>query len=505
MGECLVTVGGRRGVRRVAVLAGLLTACAKPAPPLGPAARKEGWLLVETPHIALRTDLDRDTAMHRVTQLEQDWQALAAMYGLVAPGAGTPSGPFPVIHFSSCRDFARISRGYVGFVFWSSVWMGDEYVAVTCEGHAIATLLHELAHIFNHHHFSGMPPWVDEGLAVYYSTLSVRDGMARVGGFPLGSWFHRNGAAELPGLDAIRRMDHGQFHEDRVKNANYLSAWKLVHLLNGTGRDRQRRFHRYLTSLSRGVPSEQAWGEAFGDLPAEPLARDYDRYLQRKRLPYWTTRYQWSALTPPRVRPLHSNEVHVLWANLYAKSDQPSEVAAQLDRLSAADPSGPEPSYWRAVLLRPPNRLQLLRDYVSRRPDDERGWDALVELELESAVPPDYLGLEGAPPPALAAMESDVLRLIQRASDALSLNRIGWYFALRQNPKTGLNFAIRALQKEPACGACWDTAALLYYHAGRIREALRAQERAASLMAKRAPPSVLERLERYRAAAAASE
>lgn len=67
--------------------------------------------------------------------------------------------------------------------------------------------------------------------------------------------------------------------------------------------------------------------------------------------------------------------------------------------------------------------------------------------------------------------------LIERGTDADSLDMIGWYFAMRQNPAVGLNFAIRAVQAEPGCGSCWDTAALLYFQAGKVREALTAQER----------------------------
>jgi hypothetical protein len=41
------------------------------------------------------------------------------------------------------------------------------------------------------------------------------------------------------------------------------------------------------------------------------------------------------------------------------------------------------------------------------------------------------------------------LQLIQCASDSTSLNLIGWYFDMRQNPVTDLNIALRAAGAEP--------------------------------------------------------
>ena len=58
---------------------------------------QRGWLLVETAHIALRTDLDRADAVAHAVKLEQKWHALAHLYGLVAPGRPPPARPFLVV------------------------------------------------------------------------------------------------------------------------------------------------------------------------------------------------------------------------------------------------------------------------------------------------------------------------------------------------------------------------------------------------------------------------
>jgi hypothetical protein len=482
----------------IAVLAFLMTGCASRL--ARPDAHEISWLLVETPHIELRTDLDRDDALSRARQLEQYWQALASMYGLVAPGAPLPRGRFPVIHFDDCRDVERLFKDRRGLAVTFEYWL-DQAVAITCESAGDGTLLHELAHIFNGHYFARMPAWVNEGLATYYETLKVRDGKAVVGGIPELLWPLWVQPGWLPNAARLRRMSYEEFHDQSREVRNYFSAWKLVHVLSGTGPDRQQRFRHYLASLRAAVDGEAAWAQAFGGAPEREVDSDYLAYQKRERVNGWATPYKWTEPAQPRARPLRPGEIHVLWLNLFYSTGRTSDVTQQLASLAAADPDWPELLFWRAVLASPRDP-QLLRQYLERRPDNARAWRALVGIELNRALPRDYLGLDSKPPPALAAMQDDVLQLIQRASDSTSLNGIGWYFAMRQNPVTGLNFALRSVRAEPGCGECWDTAALLYFQAGKPREALDAQERAVSLMAERAPPDVLARLRRYRAAVA---
>jgi hypothetical protein len=455
---------------------------------------QRGWFLVETAHIALRTDLDRDDAVAHAVKLERDWDALAHLYGLVAPGRPPPSRPFPVVHLASCSDFEKLRRDVSGFVYGSAE--GD--VAVTCEDRGGDTLVHELAHIFNHHYFALAPRWADEGLATYYSTLQVDGGRAVLGNFPTHLSALWNHPAFLPSMDELRAMSPGEFYAPSHSGENYFSAWKLVHLLNNTSPARQQAFRAYLAALGRGVPDRDAWAAAFSGGRDDDLASDYTTYQQRDRVNRLVTTYRPIRPPPPRVRRLRPGEIHVLWASALTV-EHADQVAAQLDRAREADPEWPALLYWRAVLVRPRDRVRLLRDYVTRVPSDPRGWRALVSARLD-VVPGGVDPMSGAPPAALAAIEPDVRQLIEHANDPSSLNLIGWYWALRQKPNVGLNFALRAVQAEPSCGACWDTVGVLYFQAGKLEQAVDAQERAAGIYAERAPPDVTTRLRRYRAA-----
>jgi len=461
-----------------------------------------GWLLVETAHIELRTDLEPGQAIRRAQQLEQYWQVLALMYGAVAPGRPPPSGRMPAIHFARCRDLAQFQqrRPGHGFVLRARAWM-SQAIAVTCEQHADPVLIHELAHIFNAHHVPNMPVWLNEGLATYYESLMLRNGKAVIGRFP--GWLSGGCNTSLPpSLAEIRRMSYEEFHEARDVRCRYFSAWKLVHLLSGTPED-LKRFHRYLAGLRRGSTSEQAWMEAFGDLPAGPLSETFDRYARYRMLGGWSAPYEWREPPRPRLRPLRPTEAHVLWLNMLVHRGDSTLVEQELDRMADAAPDSPEVLYWRAVLLGTDGAIPLLRHYLAQRPDDERARLVLVLLQTGEATPSSYLGFGRPPPAGLVLVEQDVRHLITLARDPSSLNQIGWYFAMRQEPIKGLPFAVRSVSKAPGCGNCWDTLALLFFQAGQIVNALGAQQRAVNLLAEDASPDVLARLRRYRSAAAA--
>lgn len=474
----------------------LAAACAHS--PVRSDIHQRGWFLVETAHVSLRTDLDRGDAVARARALDRYWDVLAHLYDLVAPGARPPRRRFSVIHLARCDDFDRISfNDNAGFV----TNIDGEDVAVTCEERQDDVLIHELAHIFNHHHFARLPRWVDEGLATYYETLRVQDGRAVLGNFPsqLSRFWNRPGW--LPSFTAIRRMSRDEFYDPARLGPNYFCAWKLVHLLNNTEPIRQLAFRLYLSALRAGTPDDAAWQESFRDVPGDELAEDFLYYQQRDRVNRLTTSYRWTEPPPPRVRSLRPGEAHVVWANLLNVAHE-DQVAAQLERAAAADPEWPGLLYWRARLLHPPNEMELLRAYLAREPNHGRAWLALVDARVRAVVPAAYQRdpLRGEPPAGLADLQDDVRRLVEHTSDVTALNNVAWYYALRRNPNAGLNFALRAVQAEPSCGECWDTVGLLYFQAGKIAKAVEAQERAVGIYAENAPKDVLDRLRRFRAA-----
>ena len=97
-------MGSWSGTACLAAVAASLIECATAR--ARPDIHEDGWLLVETAHVSLHTDLERERAIARARQLEQYWQVLARTYGLVAPGAPPPPGRFRSSTSTAASTFA---------------------------------------------------------------------------------------------------------------------------------------------------------------------------------------------------------------------------------------------------------------------------------------------------------------------------------------------------------------------------------------------------------------
>ena len=65
---------------------------------------------------------------------------------------------------------------------------------------------------------------------------------------------------------------------------------------------------------------------------------------------------------------------------------------------------------------------------------------------------------------------------------------MGWYYAMLRKPRTGLNFAMRALRLRPRCTSCMNTLALLLFQRGDTRQATEVMRKAIHLRAEQEVP-----------------
>jgi len=178
------------------------------------------------------------------------------------------------------------------------------------------TLFHEYAHILlSRHRQSPMPRWYNEGLADYFSTLSMRDGSV-VAGEVLGS--------RLQSLAAHGAMPLARLFAEppgTEMDAFYATAWALVHYLLGTPRGRTE-LSRFEKELAQGVPLDEARERAFGR-PLEALQRELAQHID-----YLKRGVQTAVVLDPRQIPIAQPPAPVPLAA--------HEVAGQLGSLALA-------------------------------------------------------------------------------------------------------------------------------------------------------------------------
>lgn len=484
----------------------VLAACgARPSPPSGELTTGSWWEL-RSPRFVLRTDLDRKEAAARLDELESDYRALTEVYELLLEGFAAPRHVTQVVVFASCDGFDSIWPGHRGLVGQSAV--DGERMVVLCAYDRSTTpiLLHELAHVFNSV-FGPIPVWLEEGLAEYLQTLYVDDGKVWVGAVP-----HSRGTG-LPSLSRLLSASYAQFHGSADEARSYIASRNLVGVFLGRSEADQRRFVRYLHLLNAGANRSAAWSQTMAGLPMDKLEDDMLRYDTRPGVMLWWLAHTRAAdLGSPTVERVRPGEVQalVILTQLFAVNRPP--VRSLDDRVTAGerdDPSWPDGDFWRALIeasgAQPDSErvVTLLRAHLARNPSDERALDLLVrtrQVMVDGKSQTDDAWAEDTASRArLGTLEPDVLALGRVARSWRALNDIAWYFALRHQPEVGLGFARRSLDAEPVCADCKDTLALLLAEAGRLDEAVAAQEEAVQTMGERGlPKAMLERLARFR-------
>ncbi|HYU15040.1 MAG TPA: hypothetical protein VEL05_03185, partial [Candidatus Acidoferrum sp.] len=505
----------------VAALGAVAGGCLSGARPDGrPASDPQGriWREVRTERFIVVTDLDLGLARARARELDELAGALADLYPATS-SVPAPREPLRVIHLARCEEVHRVMTGAdprpsgmatLGFVS-SSIDPLVERLMVTCEADRsrLEIVLHELTHDLNGRYFEALPPWLDEGLATYYQTLTLRHGMVVLGNPPASDaalW--KVPPTRLPTMKQVLEASYDEI-AGRKQRTGYFAAWKLTHLLLDGSSTHRRRFLKMLQALVEGMPGDAAFTAAFGDI-RDRVDQEYTSYGQghavaARNRPY--SRPVPVAALPRSERQLERGEVQGLWIELGLSRATGAEMLERLGRLEREAPEWPGRFYWSAMVhyrfqLPGASPVALLRQYVARQPGDVRGWLALVALEMDELRPAGDLGVEPIEPsPELEGMASDVARLGWLARRPSELNMIGAYFALCRRPTIGLPFTLRALAAEPGCAVCLDTLATLSFQSGRIEDAASEQRRAVAMVSERArrgPASGTVRLQRMK-------
>ena len=334
---------------------------------------------------------------------------------------------------------------------------------------------HELTHRFLDHRLRWSPPWLQEGLAEYYSTLKVQGGDAIVGTLPntklLRVDIHiasslvesltddRVDLAEVPTVEQLLTADYATFHDRTRELAYYAGAWTFVHMLLNGPYGYAPHFQRFLDLLSGGATPPEAWRECFWSVPLWRLERDFKSYVGRTEMdPHAIEVAVPRPKKPERERAMTADEVHLMLARIRPWDSRESILAAGAELAEARRLAGPNASaelhYWSGLYALRWRRFddaeRELRQAIALEPGRARPWLALA-VALESDERPE----------ARALLDEAVTHLVPLATSAQSLNFLARYYSERGQIDAGLPYARRAVATERGCWECEETLTVL--------------------------------------------
>jgi tetratricopeptide (TPR) repeat protein len=452
-----------------------------------------GWSRAQSPNFEVITDLSPEDARAAALDLERYRAALLANWK--QPGLATP--PTRMVVYSDSSDFREHGAGrFEGFFRQDR---GERLLVearrtFTQEGLGLAkTSAHELAHEIDAAFLQRMPRWVNEGLASYFSTVTVKDKTAHFGRAPLENlqWIQVYKPLGLEALFGWDELDPSRMDRDQL-DRYYVWSWGWISYLS---HEHPAQMADFLARLGRAEKPRQAFTAAFGPLDDAKTATAIRSMCQRivPDLPVPLTaaepRVEVTAITPAEY---HAVEAEV-WSAAPGTVDEKAALAfarSELDKALAAEPANPDALTLLAKLGQGPERISSARRLTEITPHDGRAWLLLVDaLSAGGALPGERDEAFGKAQ-ANAGEDPYVLRRV--AEHVLSLD-----------VAQGLSLAQRAVERAP-----YDLQATLVLDAalianGRCEEARASASRALELVPERAPKEARDQLAQHLAQAAA--
>ena len=322
-----------------AVLVGL-TGCAYPVH-----ERASGWLMVETSHIQLRTNIRRDAAIQLANEMQYSYELLAN-YALPCAHRGDEDRvQVTVLPTPQFVQYAGPNVG--GFYNRARVtWFADHDSQVVLPDdlglESNQVVLHEMTHRLVEACFVRAPPWLNEGLAGFFETMLVEADRVVIGyppyairtslrvgpptssrGYGLRIWPVAMYA--LPSIESMIGLTTWQAHEWTETAPRYATAWALVHFLVIGAPDLGPRFKAYLEGLQNPASDPQRlFAKLFEDVPLQDRLNKYlltgNLQLLKSNHPLGKRDGGWE----PRVRDMREEEahVHLAWMNARARDEQ---------------------------------------------------------------------------------------------------------------------------------------------------------------------------------------
>ena len=251
----------------------LLVLCLLPAS-VSPSAQPK-WVYASSDHFEVFTTAGERPARDALTQFER----IHAFFTEYLKFTVTGGRRTRLIIFSNDREYAPYRPNEFATAFYQG---GARDTIVMRSPDADGPLVvHEYAHLIVRHSGASLPPWLNEGIAEFYSTVSFAGDNVTIGLVPEGRLRYLVEGAKLMELKRLFEVDRRSPEYTTKAHAGlfYSQSWALTHLLLADARYRTNS-PRFMQMISTGTPAAVALQTAFGK-SEETVFKDLERYTAR--------------------------------------------------------------------------------------------------------------------------------------------------------------------------------------------------------------------------------
>ena len=310
---------------------GLLSAAASAADP--------HWIRIQSPNFEIYSTASEKSTRETLEQFEQ----VRAFFVNALPTKDERPLPVRIVTFNSEKEYQpyrpnEFARAYYHFG-------GERDVIVMSRGGSehYPTAIHEYVHLVMQHAGIKAPPWLNEGLAEFYSTLH-QSGSKVVVGEPIPARLAELQSSRWIPLSVILAVDQNSpyYNEKDKAGSLYNEGWALTHMLSLNPEYRPK-WSQFARAILDGKDSAEALPEIYGK-PVAAIDQDLQFYVQGRFFPSGTFDARLQRVNQPLSAETPSSfDVKLMLLDLTERPGAEKETQQQIERLLAEQPSRPEP------------------------------------------------------------------------------------------------------------------------------------------------------------------
>ena len=249
-----------------------------------PVVAKETWTSVRSKNFLLIGNASEKEIRQVAIRLEQFREVFARLFTNMNVNSPAPT---TVVVFKNDESY-RPFKPNVNTAGYFQPGQDVNYITLNLsrsEQNPFALIFHEYTHLLVKNSSGSVPTWFNEGLAEYYSTLTINDDQEVVMGRPIPSHVYLLREKTLMPLRTLFQVDQkSPYYNERDKQSIfYAESWALIHyLMLGKGGESAAQMVKFVELVSANVPMEQAFQQAFS-MTFETMEKELWGYVQRDR------------------------------------------------------------------------------------------------------------------------------------------------------------------------------------------------------------------------------
>jgi len=316
-----------------------------------PVSAKDTWLSVRSNNFFLVGNASEKEIRQVAARLEQFRDVFSRLF----PGMKfTSPVPTTVIVFksdSSYKPFKPLADGKVVLVSgYFQPGREVNYITLTSEKreeNPYSVIFHEYVHLLVNNTLgkTSVPPWFNEGLAEYYSTLAVEDDQKVYLGNLIGPHLQLLRSSQLFPLDKLFAVDYYSLERKKheTRGLFYAQSWALLHyLMQGNEGKRRPQLSLFLDLLRTNTPLEKAFRQAF-QTDYAGMFRELKDYIQRNSYRIQVAKFEKKLEFEAELKtvPIAEAEALAYLGDLLYHLRRPDEATAKLKEALSLDASLP--------------------------------------------------------------------------------------------------------------------------------------------------------------------